>query len=454
VIAPASGRIEVSHRRILVIALPMTLAHITTPLLGLVDATIVGRLGEAHLLGAVALGAIVFDFLFWSFGALRLGTAGLTAQAKGAGDAAEIDLILSRALVLSGLVGLVLVVLQTPLASAARALTGPSEAVAGAFATYFTIRIWAAPFTLANYVILGSALGRARTDLGLVLQLGINAANIALSVFLVMGLGLGIAGAALGTVLAEIFGTALGVLVLRRLGSRPFAGSWTQILDRKALARTLAVNRDIMIRTAALLTALALFTSQGARSGDLALAANAVLYNLVMVGSYLLDGLATAAGALCGQAVGARDEGAFRRAVRLSLMWSMGIGAAVSLLLFAAGPPLIAFITTNEAVRVMAGEFLVMACLVPALGAAGFAFDGIYVGATWNRAMRDLMLGAVAAYVTLLWATSGLGNTGLWLAFLTFTGARSLGQAALYPRLVRRTFADGSSDPPALERAA
>lgn len=452
-ITPAPGAIEVSHRRIFVIALPMTLAHVTTPLLGLVDATVVGRLGEAHLLGAVALGAIAFDFLFWSFGALRMGTAGLTAQATGAGDRGQIDLILSRALAVSGLLGLLLVVLQTPLALVAGAMAGPSDAVAGAFATYFAIRIWAAPFTLANYVILGSALGRARTDLGLVLQLGVNLANIALSVFFVMGLGMGVAGAALGTVVAEVFGTALGVLVLRRLGSRPFAGSWAEILDRKAMARMLAVNRDIMIRTAALLTALALFTSQGARAGDLALAANAVLYNLVMVGCYMLDGLATAAGTLCGQAVGARDERSFRRAVRLSLLWSVGIGAVVSLGLFAAGPPLIAFITTNEAVRALAGEFLAMACLVPAIGAIAFAFDGIYVGATWNRAMRDLMLGALAAYAALLWAVSDLGNTGLWLAFLLFTGARSIGQAALYPRLARRTFPPAAG-PPTLVRAA
>lgn len=429
----------------------MTLAHITTPLLGLVDATVIGRLGEAHLLGAVALGAIAFDFLFWSFGALRMGTAGLTAQALGAGDRREVDLILSRALVLSGLVGLVIAALQFPLFQAARAIWNPSEAVAAAFASYFAVRIWAAPFTLANYSILGSVLGRARTDLGLVIQLGMNLFNIGLSVLFVMGFGMGVAGVALGTVLAEILGFGLGLVVLRRLGSRPFAGTLAETLDRRAMIRMLAVNRDIMIRTAALLVALAIFTAQGARAGDLTLAANAVLYKLVLVGGFLLDGLATAAGTLCGQAVGARDEKTFRRAVHLSILWSLAIGAAFSAAMIASGGPLIAFITTNEAVRGLAGEFLVLAALVPFAGAVAFAFDGVYMGATWNRAMRDLMLLALAVYWLFLTLAADLGNMGLWLAFLVFTAARSLGQAALYPSLLRKTF---PRPPEKLEKAA
>ena len=440
-LAPAGRRIEVGHRRLLALALPMTLSHVTTPLLGLVDATVIGRLGEAPLLGAVALGAVIFDFLFWSFGSLRMATAGLTAQAAGAGDAREIDRTLARALAVAALVGLALVLLQSPIGALALRLAGASEAVNAALATYFAIRICAAPFTLANYVILGSTLGRGRTDLGLLLQVAINVLNIALALLFVAGLGWGVAGVSLATALAEIGGAGLGLLVLRRLGSRPLAVSWREVLDRAALMRTLAVNRDIMIRTMALAAAFAIFTAQGARAGDVTLAANAVLYNMFLIGGYFLDGFATAAETLCGQCVGARDAGGFRRAAWLSVIWSLGFGLAVSALFLAAGGGFIDFVSTNPEVRALARQYLVFAALTPLVGAAAFAYDGIYIGATWTAAMRNLMLVAFAAYGATLLATRGLGNAGLWTGFLLFLAVRGIGQAALAPRLTREAFA-------------
>lgn len=317
--------IEATHRRFVLIALPMMLSHVTTPLLGLVDATVIGRLGEAKLLGAVALGAVIFDFLFWAFGALRMGTAGLTAQAYGAGAEREIDAALARALVVAGVVGLALIALQQPIAAAAFSLFGASEGVTEAASTYVLIRIWAAPFTLANYAILGSVIGRARTDLGLLIQIVINVVNILLSILFVMGLGLGVAGAALATVVAEIGGVILGLVVLTRLGAKPFAVPRALVFDGAAMRRMLAVNGDIMIRTIALLSAFAFFTAQGARAGDTTLAANAVLMNLFLTGGYFLDGFATAAEQLCGQALGARDERGFRRIVVLALGWSLAL---------------------------------------------------------------------------------------------------------------------------------
>jgi MATE family multidrug resistance protein len=435
------GRIEVSHRRILALALPMTLSHVTTPLLGLADATVIGRLGEAHLLGAVALGAVIFDFLFWSFGSLRMATAGLTAQATGAGDRREVDRALARALAVAVAVGLALVLLQWPIGAIAFRLSGASEAVTEALATYFAWRIWAAPFTLANYVILGSTLGRGRTDLGLLLQVAINLANILLVIVLVMGFELGVAGAGISTALAEAAGTGLGILVLRRLGSNPFAVTRREILDRTAMLRTLAVNRDIMIRTTALVLAFVIFTSQGARAGDVTLAANAVLYNMFLIGGFFLDGFATAAETLCGQCIGARDERGFRTSVRLSLLWSLGFGLAVSAAFLAGGGWFVDLVSTNPDVRAHAREFLVFAALTPLVGATAFAFDGIYIGATWTRAMRNLMLIAFAAYGIAILAAPGLGNTGLWIAFLLFLGVRGVGQAALCPRLTRQAFA-------------
>ena len=324
----APRTIEVNHRRVLMLALPMTLSHVTTPLLGLVDATVVGRLGEAHLLGAVALGAVIFDFLFWSFGSLRMATAGLTAQATGAGNRRDVDRTLARALVIAGMTGALLVLLQWPIAAIAFPIVGASPAVTEALSIYFFIRIWAAPFTLANYVILGSTLGRGRTDLGLMLQVAINVINILLTATLVLALGYGVAGAAMGTALAEVIGVVLGIAVLRRLGSDPLSVTWAEILNRAAMIQTMAMNRDIMIRNIALIAAFSIFSIVGARSGDVTLAANAVLYNMFLIGGYFLDGFATAAETLCGQCIGARDERNFRRAVGLSLFWSFGFGAS------------------------------------------------------------------------------------------------------------------------------
>jgi multidrug resistance protein, MATE family len=434
-------RLDISHRRILTLALPMTLSHVTTPLLGLVDATVIGRLGEAHLLGAVALGAVIFDFVFWSFGSLRMATAGLTAQATGAGNPHEVDLTLARAFLVAGVTGLLLILLQWPIATLAFSMAGASQAVTDALSTYFFIRIWAAPFTLANYVILGSTLGRGRTDLGLLLQVAINVANIVFTMALVLGFGLGIAGAAIGTALAEVLGAGLGIVVLRRLGSNPLAVTWPEVLNRAAMLQTLAMNRDIMIRNVALILAFSIFSALGARSGDVTLAANAVLYNMFLIGGYFLDGFATAAETLCGQSVGARDERSFRRAIHLSLGWSLGFGLAVSAIFLIGGGFFIDFVSTNPEVRSYARDYLVFAALTPLFGAAAFAFDGIYTGATWTRSMRDLMVIAFIAYGAILLAAGDLGNTALWIALLAFLSARGLGQFILYPRLAKKTFA-------------
>jgi MATE family multidrug resistance protein len=207
------------------------------------------------------------------------------------------------------------------------------------------------------------------------------------------------------------------------------------------MLRTLAVNRDIMIRTMALALAFGIFTALGARAGDVTLAANAVLYNMFLIGGYFLDGFATAAETLCGQAIGARDERAFRKAVRLSLVWSIAFGAGVSAIFLVGGGLFIDFVSTNPDVRAHAREFLVFAALTPLFGAAAFAYDGVFIGATWTRAIRDLMLVAFAFFALTVFFGKGLGNAGLWIAFLVFLAARALGQAALCPRLTRQAFA-------------
>jgi MATE family multidrug resistance protein len=420
----------------------MTLANVTTPLLGFVGAAAIGRLGDAALLGAMALGAVIFDAIFWSFGSLRMATAGLTAQAFGARDAAEIDRTLARALAAAGLVGLAIVLLQGPIAAAAFLISGASPAVIEGLAAYFHVRIFAAPFTLANYAILGSVLGRGRTDLGLLLQVAINLANIVLTLILVLGLDLSVVGAGVATLAAEAAGTALGLLVLARLGSRPFAVPLGAIRDPLALARMLSVNADILVRTLLLVAGIAAFSALGARMGDVTLAANAVLWNLFLIGGFFLDGFATAAETLCGQAVGARDGAGFRQAVRLSLAWCLAFGVAVAALFLGAGHAFIDAVTTSPEVREAARAYLLPAALAPLVAALPFAYDGIYIGATWTRAMRDLMLAAALVYGLALVGSqaAGLGNGGLWLAFLVFLAGRGIGQALAFPALARRTF--------------
>jgi len=431
----------VTHARVFAIAAPAMLANLTTPLLGLVGTAVIGRLGEAHLLGAVAMSALVFDGIFWLFGFLRMGTVALTAQAQGAGDATEQRAVLARALLIAGAIGIALIALQAPLAALIYRAMGGSAAVTEAAQTYFFIRIWSAPFALANYAILGWLIGLARAGRALGLQIAVNLINMAVTAALVLGMGFGVAGAALGSVVAEIAGfcggLALAGLMLRG-GAYP---SLAAILDRARLRRMLAINRDIMIRTAALITAFAFFTAQGARSGDTLLAVNAVLHNFTLIGSFFLDGFATAAEQLCGHSVGARDRPAFRRAVRLILGWGFAFGAGVSLILLAGGGALIDIMTTSPEVRDTARGFMLLAALAPVCGVMAYAYDGIYIGATWARDMRNLMLIALAFYFAAWWALLPYANAGLWIAILAFLLARGVLQALRYPALIRQSFA-------------
>ena len=412
------------------------LANLTTPLLGIVSTAAIGQLGDPHLLGGVALASVAFDCIFWLFGFLRMATVAFTAQALGAGQRDEVHAVLMRALLLAGIIGLALIALEMPLAFGVFAMMGGSPAVTDAARAYFFIRLFSAPFMLGNYVIVGWLIGQARTGIALALQVTINLINIALTIMLVLVLNKGITGAAIAAVIAEGVGLAAGLVVAwRMLGS--VAISRARLLDPASLKRLFAVNRDIMIRTAALIAAFFFFTGQGARAGDLTLAANAVLYNFLMIGSFFLDGLATAAEQLCGQSFGARDRAQFARAVRLVLGWSAAFGLAVSLLFLASGGVLIDAITTSPEVRIAARDYLVPAALAPVCGVLAYCFDGIYVGASWARDMRNLMIVAFAIYIAAWAALTPLGNTGLWLAFLVFLLARGLLQAWRYPTLLR-----------------
>jgi MATE family multidrug resistance protein len=437
---------QITHRGVLAIAVPMTLSNATTPLLGVVATAVIGRLGQAHLLGAVAMSSVVFDCMFWLFSFLRMSTVALTAQALGRHDVAEERATLMRALLIAAASGLALIVLQVPLGTVIYSLMGASADTTRAAELYFHVRIWSAPFVLANYVLFGWLVGLARANVALVLQVAINVTNAIAITILVVVLELGVAGAALAAVVAEAVGTAFGLIAaLRIVGAR--MPDVATIFDRARLIRLLLVNRDIFIRTALLIAAWGFFAAQGARSGDVVLAANSVLHNLMLVGAFFLDGFALAAEQLCGRAIGGRNGAAFSRAVKLSLTWGFGFGIATTLLILALGPWLIDLMTASPEVRLVARDYLVYAAFASVIGVFAFAYDGIYIGATWTRDMRNLMIVALAAYLATWWLTLPLGNTGLWIAILAFFGARGALQAARYPALVRMTFNPATAAP-------
>src|SRR6202048_540864 len=359
-------------------------ANLTTPLIGIISTIAIGRLGDATLLGGVAMASVIFDCLFWLFGFLRMSTLAFTAQALGTGETQELRAPLIRGFVIAALIGACLIVLQMPLAAVLMAAMGGSEGVTRAAKTYFNIRIWSAPLALANYVVLGWLIGQARAKLALSVQIAINLINMAATILLVLVLEAGIAGAAIAAVVAEATGLVLGVLIARRLtdGQPPIPRA--ALLDRAKLLRMLAVNRDIMIRTASLIAVFLFFTAQGARSGDVTLAANAVLNNFLLISAFFLDGLANAAEQLCGRAYGARDRSGFSDATRLVIRWGVAFALAVTAAYALFGPGLIAIMTASDEVRRAARDYLWLVALAPVLGVVAFAYDGIYIGAAWG----------------------------------------------------------------------
>jgi MATE family multidrug resistance protein len=442
--APAGER--VTHGQVLRIALPMTLAYLSTPLLGFTDTTVIGRLGSAELLGGLAIGAILFDFIFTVFNFLRMGTTGLTAQAIGAGDRAAAAAILWRALSISLVVGLAIIALAGPIRETGLALMGGGAEVQAATRRYFDIRILAAPLTLANYAVLGWFLGHGRAGIGLLLQTVLNGTNIALSVWLVLGLGWSIEGVAWATLIAEAVALCAGLALVAAIHGRQALAPPALVFDGARFARLFAVNRDIMIRSTALLFVFAFFTAEGAHLGDLVLAANAVLVNFFFLASYFLDGLAVAAEQLVGTAIGARARARTGQAIRLTVGWGLAMGLVAAAVLFAAGPAIIDFVTTAQPVREAARVYLPWAAATPLVGALAFEFDGVYIGATWSREMRNWMLASVALAGIVWWiALPVLGNHGLWLALVVFLGARGITLALRCPRNLDREFGAAST---------
>ncbi|MEM9392962.1 MAG: MATE family efflux transporter [Pseudomonadota bacterium] len=426
----------VTHRRVLRIAVPIVLSNATVPILGAVDTGVVGQMGQAAPIGAVGLGAIILTAIYWVFGFLRMGTTGLAAQAHGRGDHAEIAALLSRALFIAGLAGLALIILQYPLFRGAFYVAPASDEVETLARTYLEIRIWSAPAAIAIYGITGWLIAAERTRAVLLLQLWMNGVNILLDLWFVLGLGWGVGGVAFATFIAEWSALGLGLWLCRAA----FQGrDWRRaalVFDRARIMEMSAVNGDILVRSVLLQAAFVSFLFFGAGLGDVTLAANQVLLQFLHVTAYALDGFAFAAEAIVGQAVGARKIGPLRRGARMATVWALGTVCVLSLIFWGAGNWAIDLMTTAPDVRGEARRYLSWLVLAPVLGVWAFMLDGVFIGATRTRDMRNMMAVSFGVYVLAVAALlPSLGNHGLWAAIMIMFVVRALTLLSRYPAL-------------------
>jgi len=425
-----------THRRVLKIAVPIVLSNATVPILGAVDTGVVGQLGAAAPIGAVGIGAIILTGIYWIFGFLRMGTVGLTSQAIGGSDQPEADALLTRALMIGLGAGLAIILLQIPLFAGAFLLAPASAEVETLAREYMAVRVWSAPAIISIYGITGWLIAAERTRAVLAIQVAMNGLNILLDLWFVLGLGWGVQGVAIATFIAEWSGFALGLWFCRDAILRGHWRDWPRVFDAARLRRMASVNGDILIRSLLLQGIFISFLFLGADFGDVPLAANQVLLQFLQITAYAMDGFAFGAETLVGQALGAGRRAALRRAAWLTSLWGLATGAALAVFFALAGPVLIDVMTTAEPVRVSAREFLPWVVLAPLLGAAAWMLDGIFIGATRTRDMRNMMVVSTliyAAAVAIL--TPLMGNHGLWVALNVSLVARGLTLWLRYPAL-------------------
>ena len=422
------------NRDIWRIAAPMILSNISVPLLGMVDTGVTGHLDDAAYLGAVAIGATIFGFLYAGFNFLRRGTTGITAQRFGANDGDGLKVALGQALVVSLAIALALLLLQWPIANLSMQALGPDAGIAALANEYFFIRIWSAPATLANYALIGWFIGLQNARIPLYIVLAINLTNIVLDLVFVLLLDMKVEGVAAASVIAEFTGLAVGgAFAISRLKRHSGKMLMSHLVTLREYTAFFAVNAHLLVRTMALMFTFTFITAAGARLGGLVLAANAVLMNLLHLMSFALDGFAHAAEALVGKAVGARDKDALQRAVTLALRWSLYVSVLFSLFFLIAGRPLVRLLTDLEPVIDVSYIYLPWLVLLPLVAVWSYLYDGVFVGATRAREMRDIMLiSSFFVFLPAWYSFSFLGNHGLWLALTLFLASRGIGMHYYY----------------------
>ena len=412
--------------QILQIALPSIVSNITVPLLGMIDVAIVGHMGSPVYMGAVAVGSMIFNLVYWLFGFLRMGSSGLTAQALGRKDLTEVTRILVRSVSVALGIALLLIILQAPLKWLMFWLIGPTADVAPFASAYFNIVIWGAPASLTLFSLMGWYIGMQNTRIPMVISIMQNIVNILASLTLVYGLGMKIEGVALGTVIAQYAGLLMAIGLLVRYYSRIFRFFRRDRIFKK-MGAFFAVNRDIFLRTLCLVAVNLFFTSAGARQGAVILSVNTVLIQLYLFFSYFMDGFAYAGEALGGKAYGAHNGIAFRETLRRLWMWMLIVTSAYTLLYIGGGQWIVSLLTDEAQVLETSREYLWWAWLIPAAGCVAFIWDGIFIGITATRGMLvSSFLSALAFFAVYLLTESALGNHGLWLAQIVYLSMRGI----------------------------
>ena len=425
-----------THRRVWALAAPMILSNISVPLVALVDSSVIGHLPHAHQLGAVAVGATLYTFLAAAMGFLRMGATGFAAQAAGRGDGAALRQILLQGLLLALGLALLLGSMGLPLSGMALQLMQPSAELEQMTRTFFHTRLLGLPAALASFALVGWFLGTQNARAPLAILLSTNLVNIALNLWFVLGLDWGVVGSARASVIAEWTGALIG-LAMTRPALRAYPGQivWAALRRWANWRPLLAVNRDIFIRSLALQSVFFLITMQGARLGDATVAANALLLNGLLLTAHALDGLAHAVEALCGHAIGAHDRDALRRSLVVACGWSLLASLGFAALFLLGGQLFIEMQTNIPEVRQTAFIYLPYLAALPLIAVWSYLLDGLFIGATRAREMRNGMLLSVLILLPFAWALQGLGNHGLWLTFLLFMALRSLTLWAIAWRL-------------------
>lgn len=432
-------------RQIIHIALPSILSNITVPLLGLVDVAIVGHLGAAKYIGAIAVGSMLFNIIYWIFGFLRMGTSGMTSQALGQRDLSEAMRLLARSLGIGMLTAVTLLFLQTPICQFALSVIRPSEDVAQLATLYFRICIWGAPAMLGLYGLTGWFIGMQNSRIPMFIAITQNIVNILMSLCLVFVGGMKVEGVALGTLVAQYAGLAMGgILWIRHYGKlRKYLHIRTdQLLWAKtAMSRFFQVNRDIFLRTLCLVSVTLFFTTAGASQGETILAVNTLLMQLFTLFSYVMDGFAYAGEALSGRYIGARNLPAFQSIIKRLFIWGAAVTGIFTLIYTLGGNTFLAILTNDRQVIQATDAYFYWAIAIPVTGVAAFIWDGVFIGATATREMLLSMATAAACFFTVYYGFhSQWGNHALWLAFLCYLGIRGVVQTCLLPRIIRHYF--------------
>ena len=440
---PLSQSHETTYRAIAGRVWPIVVANAATPLLGLADTAVIGRTGEVAALGAIALGSLVFSFVYWTFGFLRMGTTGLVAQAVGSEDESEVRAIVGRSVLMGMSIGVILLTIQIPVFRLALHLLKGGQEVETLSSAYLGTRIWGAPAALALYAVMGALVGLGRSRTLLWVQVALNSINIGLDVLLAGYFGMGVAGIGIGTAISEWVAALLALYLVVRILKQQHRNedafwSWSRILDLPQLTRMFVVNGNIMIRTFCLLIGFGWFTQQGARLGEVTLAANHILLQFVSFSAFFLDGVAFATEALVGVAAGARRISVFNLLVRRTTIMAGVIALILALGSILFGPAMIGVLTDHEAVRNAARSLLPYASLYILLSFVAFQLDGIYIGVTRSRDMRNASFASLIAFLAIGYPLTGAYDvTGLWISFIVFIVARAVSLGALYPRLKR-----------------